>query len=100
MISCPAAKQMRWVKPSITSESPSCTDSATASFIEQSLDAPIGSSGLQLLVERCARLAAHVVLLVELAHALVEHLQADLDLVLPDDQRRREADGALAAREQ
>src|SRR4030066_959389 len=33
MISCPAAKQMRCVKPSIATVSPSWTSSATASFI-------------------------------------------------------------------
>src|ERR671937_2670707 len=34
MISCPAAKQIRWVKPSIATVSPSRTRSATASCIE------------------------------------------------------------------
>src|SRR2546429_759144 len=33
MISCPAAKQIRWVKPSIATVSPSRTRSATASRI-------------------------------------------------------------------
>src|SRR5262249_17389238 len=38
MISCAAAKQMRWVKPSITTVSPSRTWRATASFIVTTLD--------------------------------------------------------------
>src|SRR6266511_5035894 len=37
MISCPAAKQIRWVNPSMATESPSRTRSATASFIVATL---------------------------------------------------------------
>ena len=37
IISCAAAKQMRWVKPSMTSESPSCTKRETASRIDMTL---------------------------------------------------------------
>src|SRR4029450_11309035 len=38
MISCPAAKQIRWVKPSIATVSPSRTRSATASRIDARLE--------------------------------------------------------------
>src|SRR6476659_631502 len=38
MISCPAAKQIRWVKPSIATVSPSRTRSATASRIGACLE--------------------------------------------------------------
>src|SRR5919201_5606685 len=37
MISCPAAKQIRWVNPSIATVSPSRTRSATASRIDVTL---------------------------------------------------------------
>src|SRR5213594_677178 len=39
MISCPAAKQIRWVKPSMATESPSRTSSPTASRIEETFEA-------------------------------------------------------------
>ncbi len=38
MISWPAAKPMRWVKPSIATVSPSCTSAATASRIDATLE--------------------------------------------------------------
>src|SRR6478672_2500362 len=37
MISCPAAKQMRWVNPSIATVSPSCTNASTASCMVATL---------------------------------------------------------------
>src|SRR5438445_13712948 len=39
MISCPAAKQIRWVNPSMATVSPSRTRSATASCIDTTLPA-------------------------------------------------------------
>src|SRR2546429_8090631 len=46
MISCPAAKQMRWVNPSMATVSPSRTSSATASRIEATLPSvTLGASG-------------------------------------------------------
>src|SRR5512146_1448730 len=42
MISCPAAKQMRWVNPSIATVSPSWTSSRTASAIEATLEGMAG----------------------------------------------------------
>jgi len=39
MISCPAANEMRWVKPSMTTTSPSRTNRATASCIDIAFDA-------------------------------------------------------------
>ena len=38
MISCPAAKQMRCVNPSITTVSPSCTNAAIASRMDRTFD--------------------------------------------------------------
>src|SRR5919197_2249148 len=51
MISCPAAKQMRWVKPSMATVSPSRTRSATASRIEVTLPVS-GTSGLDRFSSR------------------------------------------------
>src|SRR5262245_64429345 len=56
MISCPAAKQMRCVNPSIATASPSRTRDAIASRIDATLVVVIGRSARRLdLVERTGR---------------------------------------------
>src|SRR5207253_10612301 len=47
MISCPAAKQIRWVNPSMATVSPSRTSSATASRIVATFDPASGMGGLR-----------------------------------------------------
>src|SRR5215208_6869731 len=47
MISCPAAKLMRWVNPSIATESPSRTRAETASRIDATFDSGIEALGLR-----------------------------------------------------
>src|SRR2546430_1899541 len=49
MISWPAAKQIRWVKPSMATVSPSRTSAATASRIDVTLDSATRCSGPELV---------------------------------------------------
>src|SRR3954466_15344815 len=80
MISCPAAKQIRWVKPSIATVSPSRTSSATASRIVATL----------LVI---AALAG------DLGAGLLEDRHGRVGLVLPEHQRRGHPDRVVAATE-
>ena len=75
MISCAAAKQIRWVNPSMTSVSPS---------------RDVRGDGV---VHR-HHLAALAVIS-QLGDALVEHRQRRVDVVVVDHQRRREPQRAL-----
>src|ERR1044072_2729748 len=78
MISCPAAKQMRCVKPSITTVSPSWTCAATASRMVVTLEGALKRSGSS-----------------DIAQALVDHGEGRIDVLGSDDQRRREPKRAL-----
>src|SRR3989304_5341250 len=84
MISCPAAKQMRCVKPSIATVSPSWTSSATASFIVVTL----------LLIGRppIFRTPEHA----ELVALGVEHHRPEAAVLLDEPELRR-AERAHAA---
>src|SRR6266480_5495285 len=82
-ISCPAAKQMRWVKPSMATESPFRTRSATASRIDVTLLAGMGVGSA-----RC-----------HLGARLLEEAQSGLGLVLPKHQGRSDPDGLVARRQ-
>src|SRR5512135_2731800 len=85
MISWPAAKQMRWVKPSITTVSPSCTCAAMASCIDSTLEA-LSVIGYRLSAK--------------LDQTLVEDRQGGIDVVVVHDERRRQTQRALAGAEQ
>src|SRR5579872_5623708 len=78
MISWAAAKQIRWVKPSMTTVSPSCTCCAIASRI------------VTTLLAGCT----------QLGQDFVDDVQAGARVVFVDDERRCDADGALATAEQ
>src|SRR5438876_6262127 len=81
MISWPAAKQIRCVKPSIATVSPSRTRSATASRIEATLPAMAALGGR------------------DLGAGLLEDRHGRVRLVLPEDERRRHPDRVVAAPE-
>src|SRR6266508_5101898 len=91
MISWPAAKQMRWVKPSIATVSPSRTSSPIASRIEATLEALIRRSPRPAAlagpaVARRSRLGRH------LGDGLAEEPHRRVDLVDADGQRGRHPD--------
>src|SRR5438094_231646 len=99
MISCPAAKQMRWVNPSMATVSPSRTSSAMASRIDATLDVtPLRALG---------RLGAGLVLgedRVESGDASLGHVGAGAledgrairRLLRRDDEWRRDPDGRVS----
>src|SRR5579872_6173555 len=82
MISCAAAKQMRWVKPSMTTVSPSRTKRATASCIDMTFWSPKLSGNPQF------------------CQHFVQNAQTGACVFLVDHKRRSDADGALPATEQ
>src|SRR5512147_3033898 len=84
MISCPAAKQIRWVKPSMTTVSPSWTWAAMASCMETTLE-PSAIS--------CQPSA-------KLGQALIEDRERGVHIVVVDDQRGSQTQRALAGAEQ
>src|SRR5918995_6889939 len=85
MISCPAAKQMRWVNPSIATVSPSRTISATASRIVATL---------LMRTSRPSRLGFR-----HLRDGFLEHLERRPGLIAPEHERRRQTDDVLAGAE-
>src|SRR5829696_287997 len=103
MISCAAAKQMRCVKPSMTTVSPSCTKRATASRIDMTLPGvgsgewgvgPDCTAPLPTPHSRPAHASRH------LRQALADDPQRRVHVVLVDRERGCEAEGAPAAAEQ
>src|ERR687892_2785613 len=87
--SCPAAKPMRWVNPSMARVSPSRTSSATASPMLATLSSAtdhLGGGGLLLGQGEAGG---------DLLDRLGEQPQGGAALVGGDDQGRGEGDGAL-----
>src|SRR4051812_8092649 len=104
MISWPAAKEMRWVNPSIATVSPSRTNSRTASAIDATFDGAIELAGGLHPADRARRLGRVEDRLVgtlagNLCDGLAEDPQRRRHLGLADDQRRRHPDRRPAALE-
>src|SRR5689334_20136949 len=95
MISCPAAKEIRWVKPSITTVSPSRTWAATASCMLRTLEA----TGDAPPVTRRDAAGAHVRSR-ERAQPLVDHPERGVDVLRSRYQRRREPERAASGAQQ
>src|SRR5919197_1374513 len=98
MISWPAAKQMRWVNPSMATVSPSRTSSPIASRIDATFPSAMDRSGaLRSLFgeSRVARGAAFL----HLGAGLLEDLEAGLGLVRADHQRGRDPHGPVTGAE-
>src|SRR5512142_3036151 len=85
MISWPAAKQMRWVKPSITTVSPSCTWRAMACCMVRTLEA------LSAISRQPSA---------QFGKALVEDRERRIHVVGVDDERRCQAQRCLPGAEQ
>src|SRR2546426_2850065 len=86
MISCPAANEMRWVNPSMTTTSPSRTCRATASCMDSSLEPSAIGGGVSSI--------AHLV------QALVDDPEGGVDVILIHDERGREPQRALPTAEE
>src|SRR5512146_3506144 len=99
MISCPAAKQMRWVKPSMTTVSPSWTWAAMASCMETTFEA-WSVIGRRYAVNAAQPMTDNRRHSFQLDQTLVEDRQGGSDVVVVHDERRRQTQRALARAEQ
>src|SRR6266550_6249656 len=99
MISWPAAKEMRWVKPSIATVSPSRTRSPTASAIEATFEALTSAGGLDPgdRVGRLGRRKNPAMLAGDIGDGRGEQGQRHIHLGLRHRQARRHADRRPAA---
>src|SRR5690349_16460705 len=95
MISWPAAKEIRWVKPSITTVSPSRTWAATASCMLRTLEATGDAPPLTLREAQQAGVRSR-----DRAQPLVDHPEGGIDVLRADHQRRREAQRAASGAQQ
>src|SRR5512143_2423509 len=98
MISCPAAKQIRWVKPSMTTVSPSWTWAAMASCMETTFEA-CSVIGRRYAVNAAQPMTDNRRHSFQLFQALIEDRQGGIDVVVVHDERRRQTQRALARTE-
>src|SRR5574342_216582 len=99
MISCPAAKQIRWVKPSMTTVSPSWTWAAMASCMERTCEA-WSVIGRRYAVNATPPMTDNRRLSFQLFQALIEDGEGGVHIVVVHDERRRQPQRALAGAEQ